>query len=170
MPEPLDVIELLMRDHRLLDRLLDQLDAEEDRAKLAELLELIGRELSAHEAAEQEVIFPAFRKAMPSAELGTRQRLGEHEEINEVIAEMRALTPTNPGFAKRASALILDVRAHFETEEESFFPNLRAMLGPEQLVALVQPVMAAKRSAPPFPAPDRVDHVHLRLGSPSSRK
>jgi hemerythrin superfamily protein len=167
MAERLDVTELLVQDHRLIDRLLEQLDIEEDPAKLTDLLARIGGELSSHEAAEQQVVFPALRAALPTAEQEALQRLGEHEEVNELIAEMRALTASTAGFGKRACALILDLRAHFAAEEESLFPRLRAVLGPEGLAELAGPVLSAERSAPAFPQPDRPDHVHL--GRPVAR-
>jgi hemerythrin superfamily protein len=151
MTEPHDAIEVLTRDHRDIEELLHQLDDERDPERLRLLyLRLVGL-LSAHEEAERQVVFPAFRAAISVAGNESAARLGEHEEINELLAEMRGLAPDGAGFEKRTTALILELQTHFQTEEESVFPGLRAALGPDELAALGAQVEAAKRRAPAFP-------------------
>jgi hemerythrin superfamily protein len=113
MAEPLDVVELLIQDHRMMGQLLQELDEQEQPDSLRLLyLRLVGL-LSAHEEAEQEVVFPAFRSAFPAAGHEAANRLAEHEEVNELLAEMRGLAPAGPGFEKRASALILELQKSF---------------------------------------------------------
>jgi iron-sulfur cluster repair protein YtfE (RIC family) len=158
--EPDDVIELLTRDHGVLRGLLQQLDSEYDRGQLSVLFQRIVHELASHEAAEERVVFPAFRAAVPTEEREARHRMGEHEEINELLAEMRVLTPDDPGFEKRASALCLELEAHFTAEEEDVFPRLGASLSRQQLVELAEQVITVKQTAPPFPEPEFTDHVH----------
>ena len=63
MTSQIDAIELLLRDHRLIDGLAEQLDTVDDPAEIRRLYLRIVEELAAHEAAEQEVVFPAFRAA-----------------------------------------------------------------------------------------------------------
>jgi hemerythrin superfamily protein len=55
------VVELLMRDHQVLLGLVEQLDTEEDPARLTSLFDVFVRKLAAHEPGEQQVVFPAFR-------------------------------------------------------------------------------------------------------------
>ena len=148
MTDAVDVVDLLTADHRAIGGLLDELDAAERPEDILRLYLRIAADLSAHEAAEQEVVFPALAGAG-----GKDARLGEHEEINELIDEMRTLAPSGHAFTKRLSALALDVRAHFETEEESLFPLLRSTFPPERLVELASAARRAKAAAPPFPPP-----------------
>jgi hemerythrin superfamily protein len=160
MTAPRDGIERLIRDHQVIDELLHQLDDEGDPERLRLLyLRLVGL-LSAHEEAERQVLFPALRAALPVSGNEAAARLGEHEEINELVAEMRGLAPDGAGFEKRTSALILELRAHFQTEEEAVFPRLRAALGPDELAELGTQVESAERTAPAFPEPE---------GTPASR-
>src|SRR5579859_5636155 len=165
MAEPLDVVELLIQDHRMIGQLLQELDEEErpDKQRLL-YLRLVGL-LSAHEEAEQEVLFPAFRSAFAAAGQEAANRLAEHEEINELLAEMRGLTPAGPGFEKRASALILELQNHFLNEEESVFPRLQAAVSHDQLLELAGRVEAVKRRAPAFPEPKQSTRDHRRIGS-----
>jgi hemerythrin superfamily protein len=149
-----DVIELLTRDHRLLERLLEQLNTEEQPIQGSILFVQIIRELAAHEMAEQQVVFPAFRSALPAVEQAALDRLRDHEEINGLLAEMRTLMPDEPGFQKRASALHWDLQAHFEAEENALFPRLRACMAHDKLVELADRVLAARAT---HPAPARTE-------------
>src|SRR5579859_6640242 len=168
MTEPLDVVELLIRDHRVMGELLRQLDEEERPDKLRLIYLRLVELMSGHEAAEQQVVFPALRSALPASGPATANRLAEHEEVNELMAEMRGLTPQGPGFEKRASALMLQLQNHFAHEEESVFPQLQAVLPREQLVELGRRVEAVKRRAPAFPEPDRAPAAKAPTG-PTTR-
>jgi hypothetical protein len=109
-------------------------------------------ELAAHEAAEQEVVFPAFRAALGTADDRTlASRMGEHEELNDLLTEMRSLPPDSFEFIKRGSALLLDIKDHFVREEESVFVQMRAALSADELNELGSRVLAVKRNSPAFP-------------------
>ena len=133
----IDVIELLERDHRRINGLVEELDATDDPAQIRHLYLRIVEELSAHEAVEQAVLFPAFRAAFAADGDDTlSHRIGEHEELNEMLAEMRTLAPDSFGFIKRGSALLLELKGHFLIEEETVFARLRRELTPDALVEL----------------------------------
>jgi hemerythrin superfamily protein len=160
MTEPSDAIELLIQDHRVIDQLLQELDVETDPDHLRVLyLRLVGL-LSAHEEAEQQVLFPAFRAALPASGQEATNRVAEHEEVNELLAGMRGLAPDSAGFEKRTSALILELQSHFQTEEESVFPYLHAALTRGELMEMAGRIEAVKRHAPAFPEPERAPAAH----------
>ena len=150
MDESHDVVDLLVQDHRRLEGLLDRLDREQDPSELRSIyLQIVG-ELAAHEACEQQVVFPAVRASVPAAATDVVASLGQHEEINSLLDEMVALDPSCFGFMKRASALALELRAHFG-EEEEVFDRLRAALKPAELADLARRARIAKSCAPAFP-------------------
>jgi hemerythrin-like domain-containing protein len=152
MTQQIDVIELLERDHRLIDGLAEQLDGQDDPAEIRRLFLRIVEELSAHEAVEQEVVFPAFRATCDdSVEHTLEHRMGEHEELNGLLAEMRGLAPDCFAFIKRGSALLLEVKSHFQLEEESVFVRMRATFSAEELLELGRRALAAKQHSPAFP-------------------
>jgi iron-sulfur cluster repair protein YtfE (RIC family) len=158
----MDVIELLEADHRLIGQLVMQLEAADDPAEIRTLFLRVGQELAAHEAAEQQVLFPAFARALAAAGDNTvDRRMGEHEEVNELLAEMRILAPDGFGFAKRASALLLEVNSHFQFEEETVFTRMRSAMSPDELTELAAQAVAVKRHAPAFPD----DHPHTAKDS-----
>ncbi len=146
MTNQIDAIELLVSDHRLIDGLAEQLDTTDDPAEIGRLYLQIVDELIAHEAAEQEVVFPAFQAVLDLADDDTVAHcMGEHEELNGLLAEMRSLAPDCFAFMKRGSALLLEVKAHFEREEESVFARIRASFTAEQLAEMGAQVQAAKQ-------------------------
>ncbi|MBI4883599.1 MAG: hemerythrin domain-containing protein [Actinobacteria bacterium] len=156
--DQMDVIDLLERDHRMINQLAAQLEAADDPAEIRSLFLQIGQELAAHEAVEQQVLFPAFRLALATTGDDTLdRRMGEHEEVNELLAEMRILAPDGFGFTKRASALMLEVNSHFQLEEDTVFARMRAAMSTAQLAELTTRAAAAKRHAPAFPD----DHPHI---------
>jgi hypothetical protein len=153
MAGPRDVIEQLTEDHRRLEALIERLDTEEDPAAMRlDFLQIVG-ELGAHEACEQEVVFPALRACAPAEDADTVARLGEHDEINELLSEMRGLVPSSLGFGKRASALLLELKAHFAEEEEGAFACLRSALGADELASLTDRANRVRAYAPAFPGP-----------------
>jgi hypothetical protein len=153
MSDQIDAVELLLRDHRLIDGLAEQLDTVDDPAEIRRLYLRIVEELAAHEAAEQEVVFPAFRAALENAgDDILANRMGEHEELNETLAEMRSLAPDGFEFTKRGSALLLEIKGHFLREEESVFARMRATMSADELAVLGSRVIVVKQHAPPFPA------------------
>jgi hypothetical protein len=158
MSEQIDAIEMLLRDHREIDELAEQLDTVDDPAEIRRLYLRIVEELAAHEAAEQEVVFPAFQAALEVADDNTlARRMGEHEELNETLAEMRSLAPDGFDFTKRGSALLLEIKGHFLREEESVFAQMRATMSADDLVELGRQVLQVKQHAPASPA----DHLRV---------
>jgi hemerythrin superfamily protein len=148
MAPRLDAIDMLLGDHRRMTALLEHLDSEERPAEMQRLCLDIVAEIAAHEAAEDEVVFAAFRAAAPATEQETLDRMAEHQEVNELLAEMVTLAPSGVGFLKRAAALIYELQEHFAAEEEDLFPRLRAVLGRQELLGLADRVIEAKQCAP----------------------
>lgn len=151
MAQPTDIIELLERDHRSIDKLAEQLDSTDDPAEIRRLFLRLVDELSAHEAAEQQVLFPAFRALAAAGDATLGRRMGEHEELNQLLAEMRCLAPDCHAFIKRGSALLLEVKGHFEREEETVFARMSTALGAAELIELGRLAVAAKQHSPAFP-------------------
>jgi hemerythrin superfamily protein len=147
-----DVVDLLTRDHRLLERLLDDLDRERQPLQASVLLVQLSRELATHEDAEQGIAFPALSSTLPVNEVPERERLSEHQEINQLVADMKRLMPEEPGFDTRASTLRVQLYEHFHSEEMVVFPRLRACLDRHQLVDLAEQVMSARAEQAAVPS------------------
>jgi iron-sulfur cluster repair protein YtfE (RIC family) len=152
MTNETDAIEMLLRDHRAIDELVELLDAAEDAAEIRALFLRIAEQLAAHEAVEQQVIFPAFRASLERAGDDTlAHRMDEHEELNELLAEMRSLAPIGFGFTKRESAFVLEIKEHFRREEESVFTRMRESLSVDERAELARQALVVRQHAPAFP-------------------
>jgi iron-sulfur cluster repair protein YtfE (RIC family) len=139
MAQQIDIIELLERDHRRINDLVEQLEEAEDPGEIRALYLRIVDELSAHEAIEQQVVFPAFHTAFAAdADNTLAHRMGEHEEMNEMLVEMRSLAPNGFAFIKRGSALLLEIKSHFLIEEETVFARMKQGFAADELVELAR--------------------------------
>lgn len=147
MVSQIDVIELLERDHRRIGALAERLDNVDDPEEVRRLYVRIVDELTLHETVEQQVVFPAFRAMGAQSDDTLEHRLGEHEELNDLLAEMRGLDPNSLAFIKRGSALLLEIKGHFQREEESVFSQMRAACAEDQLVALGEMAQAVRVDA-----------------------
>ena len=144
MAEPQNIIELLIHDHRGMAVLAEQMDSEGTPEQIHEAFVEFTTEYAAHESAEHEVVYPALLDAVPAADRNALTCLGHHRELNDLLAGMRGLDLPSVGFEQRASALLLEVRAHF-AEEENIFPLLETALDQTALVELAERAVACKR-------------------------
>lgn len=152
MTESRDVVQILTDDHRAIVELASRLESADDPTVVKDLFLHVVERLAAHEAAEQQVLFPAVRASSPAGAEDAHVRLDEHDEINGLLVEMRALPPDGLAFAKRASALCLDIQNHFQAEEDVLFPRLVAAMTPIELHRLGGEVVRVMEHAPAFPA------------------
>jgi iron-sulfur cluster repair protein YtfE (RIC family) len=147
-----DVIDLLLRDHAAMRALTERIDTVDDPVELRSLYLQLVEQLAAHETAEQQVLFPAYRLAVgEDADDTLARRMGEHDELNLLLAEMRELRPMGFGFVKRGSALVHECREHFAREEETVFARIREHVAGDELLELGERAAEAKRGAPAFP-------------------
>lgn len=148
MYEAVDVIELLIWEHKVLCDILEQLDAEDRPAETEAVFYRLVTALAAHEAAEEDIVFPAFQAALGPDQYEISGLLDEHEEIDLLVTEMRQMSPASFGFLKRASALCVELQEHLAEEEEMLFPLLRSVLDPRQLLELAERVQEAGHRVP----------------------
>jgi hemerythrin superfamily protein len=148
MATDVDIIEVLERDHQRISDLAERLDSVDDDDEIRDLYRQIVDGLLAHEAIEHEVLFPAFRTMLEAGQQAPLdERLGEHEELNSLLAEMQELDSHDFAFVKRGSALLLEIESHFELEEESVFKPMRERLSKDELVELGRRALADRDEA-----------------------
>lgn len=142
-----DILEILEQDHRRISDLAERLDSVTDDAEIRDIYRQIVDGLLAHEAIEHELLFPAFRTTLDASEqAAVDARIGEHEELNSLLAEMQELDAHDFAFVKRGSALLIEIERHFDLEEESVFALMRERLPHEQLVDLGRRALDGDRS------------------------
>jgi len=122
-----DAIELLMADHHRVAKLFAEFDAladdGTDEAKSA-LVAQICQELTVHTAIEEELFYPAIRKAIEDDDL-MDEALVEHAGAKALVAQLRAAHPDDELYDAKVTVLGEQIEHHVEEEEGSMFAQAK---------------------------------------------
>jgi len=145
-----DVVMFLKEQHEQIRAAFqDVLSARgEDRQKLFYALR---RLLAVHETAEEEIVHPAARRALPDGEEVVQSRLSEEREAKRVLTELESLNIDSAEFETKFRALSTSVIAHAEREESTEFERLGDKLAADRLERMRAAVALAERVAPTRP-------------------
>jgi hemerythrin superfamily protein len=144
---PGSIIVRQRRDHARLRELVARIRATDGEAQ-DEVLTQLCRLVFPHAFAEEAVLFPAARKALPEGDPLTLDIEREHQEVNEVYSALERSRRGDPGreaLIERAIALLdADVRE----EEDELLPRLRAAYDDRQLQRLGTTWEVVRRISP----------------------
>ncbi len=140
------------RDHVELDRLLQELDGTTGRAQ-EEVLTRIDRLVFSHAFAEESVIWPAVRRALPDGEALTLRIESEHQEVNELVAALEEGGLDDPQRPARLARLVEVLREDVRDEEDVLFPRLQEHLDVAELRRLGRRWDLVRRVSPTRPHP-----------------
>jgi hypothetical protein len=142
-----DAVELLIADHRAVSAMFDEFerikDGQDEDRKL-ELAEDICLALIVHTTIEEEIFYPAFRKATKDEEI-VEESIVEHQAAKELIAIIERMEPEEELFDARVHVLSEEIEHHVKEEEEKMFPEARQAKGLD-LKALGAELAARKRA------------------------
>ena len=145
----MNAIELLMQDHKLVKKLLEELSTTTDRAvkKRAELLQRIEHELQIHTALEEDILYPAIKQAGGKEEAKMYyEAKEEHRTVDSLVLPDLLHTETDTvAFAGRVKVMKELLEHHIEEEESELFPTAKKLLGKDVLEQLGQAMQAQKK-------------------------
>jgi len=148
-----DAIQLLTTDHGEVEAMFRQVESLPEGDARQQIVQEIIRELSVHAAIEEQVLYPAMRKALPDGETLVQEAIDEHQAAKETLAAIeRADNSTERD--QHLVRLMGDVRHHVEEEETELFPKLAASIGSTELREMGGKLAAAKKMAPTHPHPN----------------
>ncbi|MGC5034730.1 MULTISPECIES: hemerythrin domain-containing protein [unclassified Streptomyces] len=150
---PGSVLARQRRDHAEMDRLMDRYRALEDGADRERVLKEVVQLVFSHAFAEETVLWPAVRRAVPDGEELTSRVEEEHQEINDLVAGIERL---EPGTAEREDTMerVFDlIRQDIRDEEDLVLPRLQEALDADRLRRLGAVWETVRRSAPTHPHP-----------------
>jgi hemerythrin superfamily protein len=134
------VIEILIEDHHLIDRLFDAYFASHD----PEVAQRLGDALVMHARLEEEFVYPFVRATVPDGRVLADEAEDDHELVKEFVAE------AEDTFGDALDELVLELRAdvgvHIRWEEHDLFPRLLETAERAALDALGVRIDAFKRS------------------------
>ena len=120
MPQQ-DACTLLDSDHQKVERLFAEFQsAGTDQARKSKLAQTICMELTVHATIEEEIFYPAFRKAAGDDDM-VDEAEEEHQEARDLIAEIEDADEIDPLMADLQEA----VEHHVKEEREEMFPQAR---------------------------------------------
>ena len=156
----MDALELLIADHNRVRGLFTRFKAAEGEndAQAARLASKIFEELEVHTKIEEEIFYPAVTKLNDEIHELVTEGLEEHHVVDNLMAEVKALSPSDEEWAAKIKVLIENVEHHAEEEEQEMFPKVRSGMNDDARAALGQRMEARKAE---LGAPTAADKEHL---------
>ncbi|PKH39777.1 hemerythrin [Pseudomonas sp. 43NM1] len=144
----MNAIDLLKADHERVKAILTQLSDSTERAvkKRVELINKLEMEITIHTRLEEEVLYPAYKKAGgKEEEVMYYEAKEEHRTVDSlVLPDLKVTDPSTPEFAGRVKVVKELLEHHIEEEETEMFPQAKKLLGKAALEELGQQMEALK--------------------------
>ena len=148
----MNAIDLLKADHERVKAILNQLSESTERGvkKRTELLAKLEMEISLHTRLEEEILYPAFRKAGgKDQEIMYHEAKEEHRTVDSlVLPDLKQTSPSTTEFSGRVKVVKELLEHHIEEEESEMFPQARKLLGKALLEELGEDPDAALDDLP----------------------
>jgi iron-sulfur cluster repair protein YtfE (RIC family) len=148
-----DVIDILTTDHREMLELLGRIEGTADAAARRDLADTVIAEVMRHAVAEEMYVYPAIEEHLPDGAAEVEHDKQEHDEIVQLMKKLEDVDASEPRFLEVTRELHANLSHHIADEEAEQFPQLRAHIPAEKLVAMGAKVEAAKKLAPTRPHP-----------------
>ncbi|GGP77146.1 hemerythrin domain-containing protein [Saccharothrix coeruleofusca] len=136
-----DVVDLIMQDHREVERLFAELKNHPEKRPL--LVPVLAAVLTAHSRAEEAEVYPVARdEAGEIDEVAHSQE--EHVEAEQLLARLAAADPSSPEFESLLDEVVESVTHHVEEEESSVLPGMREKLSARRRLELGEAFAASR--------------------------
>lgn len=138
---PGDVVQLIMDDHREVERLFERMRNEPDQRPM--LVPVVATLLVAHSRAEESEVYPVARdEAGETEEVAHSQE--EHAEAEAILERLQAADHNSSEFDSLLKELIQGVTHHVEEEEANVLPGMKERLNDARLGELGAAFLAAR--------------------------
>jgi hemerythrin superfamily protein len=136
-----DVVDLIMQDHREVERLFEELKTHPEKRPL--LVPALTTLLTAHSRAEEAEVYPvASDEAGESDEVEHSQE--EHAQAEQLLERLAEADPQSSKFDDILTELVEAVTHHVEEEESTVLPGMREQLDEARLEELGQAFAASR--------------------------
>jgi hemerythrin superfamily protein len=148
----IDVVSFLQEQHQDIRRLFARVHEASGTAREEAFMSL-RRLLAVHETAEEEIVHPAARRALPNGSAIVDARLQEENEAKKVLAQLEDLDVDSTEFINLFNLLERSVLVHANAEESEEFAKLANILDQKQLERMRRAAEFAEKMAPTRPHP-----------------
>jgi hemerythrin superfamily protein len=125
--EEQDAITMLMTDHKKVKKLFsdfNKLKEEGSDEEKSAIVDKICNELKIHTELEEEIFYPAVRKAIEESDL-MDEALVEHAGAKDLIAQLEDAGPDDDLYDAKVTVLGEQIDHHVKEEEGEMFPKAR---------------------------------------------
>ena len=129
----MDVLTLLKEDHDRIKRMLEEGDKTTERGEKTrtELFARLKETLTAHEAMEEEVLYPALKAHTKAKEL-TLEAYEEHHVVDMVMEELEMTPVSDEQWGAKFTVAKENIEHHIEEEEGEMFRDIRSIFSSEE--------------------------------------
>ncbi len=122
----IDAITLLIKDHEEVKAMFKEYEGLTKRAVVGKkkLATQICRSLTLHAMLEEEIFYPAVRRAIKEDDL-MDESLVEHASVKELIAQVENMEPDDDLYDAKLKVMSEQVEHHVREEEGEMFPKVR---------------------------------------------
>jgi hemerythrin superfamily protein len=122
-----DAVAILTADHKRVKKLFKTFDKMKEAGAVADkqaLAKQICDELTLHADAEEQIFYPAVRRALDQDDLLDEAEV-EHASAKDLIAQIRSGSPADPLWSAKVTVLGEYIDHHVQEEENEMFPKTR---------------------------------------------
>jgi len=122
-----DAIDMLTADHRKVLKMFKDYEKLKDggsKAKKSDLATTICLEVTIHSMLEEEIFYPAARKAIDDDDM-MDEALVEHAGAKELIDQLQDMEPGDELYDAKVTVLGEEIEHHATEEEKQMFPKVR---------------------------------------------
>lgn len=122
-----DAISLLIEDHKKVKKLFksyEQCSKKDDVEGKLEIAHQIFTELTVHTMLEEEIFYPAARKAIKDDDLLNEAKV-EHDTAKDLIAQLEEMDGDDPFYDAKMTVLSEYINHHVKEEEDEMFPKAK---------------------------------------------
>jgi hemerythrin superfamily protein len=137
-------IDLLMEDHRKVEKLFSDFLSTEDDERKEEIFQEIQSELTAHAEAEERAFYPVIKDEAPGK---VKESLKEHTAVKDLLVDLLEKDFDDEEFDDLFTELIQNVQDHVREEEavDGLLEKARQTLSEQQLSRMAQQIIAIKQ-------------------------
>lgn len=126
----MNALELLKQDHQEASKMMDQLEMSDQSSM--QMFTQLKQALTLHTKMEETLLYPALEEHEETRDM-VQEAYEEHQTVDEILAEMSGLAPTNEDFTRKLAELRENVMHHVKEEENEMFPRVEQVLGHDRL-------------------------------------
>ncbi len=124
-PAPKDAIALLKADHEAVSQLFAEYERTRSDSNKKALVAEICTALSVHAQIEEELFYPAVKKALKD-KLLVPEATVEHAGVKDLIAQLEGVEPDGEMYDARVKVLSEYVKHHVKEEQNEMFAQAKA--------------------------------------------